>query len=87
MTVNVNQRRNTSELINWFKSIENKNECSFVCFDIENFYPSISPQLLDDSIQFAKRNTHISRDDLKIIMDARKTLLFQNNELGMMDYD
>ena len=78
--VDVNQWKNTSEVINWFNNIRNKNECSFVCFDIENFYPSISPELLDKSIQFAKEHTNISADDLYIILQSRKTLLFHNKE-------
>ena len=41
----------------WFKGIENKGETSFIIFDIESFYPSISPELFDKSIDFCKIDT------------------------------
>ena len=44
---NLNQWKNTSAVINWFRSIENKEHSNFICFDIEEFYPSISKDLLN----------------------------------------
>ena len=76
----VNQWRNTSDVIEWFKSIPDKKVSSFVNFDVENFYPSISIKLLTDYIKYAKNVTEISDLDIAIIMQARKTLLFQNGE-------
>ena len=37
----VNQWRNTSSVIDWFKNLGNKNKCKFIKFDIAEFYPSI----------------------------------------------
>ena len=48
-------------------------------FDIVDFYPSISPQLLTDSINFAAQHTDISDETIEIIMHARKSLLFDRN--------
>ena len=42
----VNQWQETSTIINWFKNIRNKKKCIFMQFDIEEFYPSISKELL-----------------------------------------
>ena len=39
-TTSVNQCKNTSDVIKWFKSITDKRVPSFVNFDVENFYPS-----------------------------------------------
>ncbi|KAJ8047326.1 hypothetical protein HOLleu_06301 [Holothuria leucospilota] len=39
----VNQWRNTMSVIDWFKHIPDKDRCTFVVFDIVDFYPSISP--------------------------------------------
>ena len=43
---------------------------------MENFYPSICRNLFKESIEFARQFIHISDDDLSIIMQPRKTLLF-----------
>ena len=53
-SVQVNQWKNSSAVIKWFKNIQNKNNCSFIVFDTETFYPSISLTLLSNAIQFAK---------------------------------
>jgi hypothetical protein len=38
----VNQWHSTNQVINWFKSIPDKNICTFIQYDIDEFYPSIS---------------------------------------------
>ena len=73
----INQWKNTSSVITWFEKIKYKKTSSFICFDVENFYPSISSNLFKESIEFARQFIHISDDDLSIIMQARKTLLFE----------
>ena len=50
----VNQWKNSANTIKWFKNIPNKKASSFVNFDAENFYPSISEKLLTDAISYAK---------------------------------
>ena len=77
----LNQWRNTDVVIEWFKSIENKGETSCIIFDIGSFYPSISPELSNKSIDFAKSIHSISDNDLNIIMNTRKTLLFHQKNL------
>ena len=52
-----NQWRGTSTVI--FKAIKNKAKCRFIKFDIAEFYPSISTELPDRSISFAKSLTII----------------------------
>ena len=72
----INQWKNTSSVIEWFKNINNKEKLSFIQFDIESFYPSITEELFTKAVKFAKSITSISDDDLYIIMQSRKTLLF-----------
>ena len=48
-------------------------------FDIENFYPSISKNLFIKAIQFPKQITEITDKDINLIMQARKTLLFNED--------
>ena len=69
----INQWKNTTSVLEWFKAIEKKEECSFIMFDI-------SEKLFKDSLSFAKSACEISSDDISIIMQARKTLLFLNGE-------
>ena len=79
-SIGVNQWKNSNAVIEWFKSILNKSKRSFIVFDIENFYPSISLTLFNNAIQFAKEICEIPDNDLSIIMHSRKTLLFNNGE-------
>ena len=91
-TTKVNQWKNTSDVLTWFDNITNKRNASFINFDVESFYPSISMKLFTESINFAKSIIDISDQDLSIIMQARKTLLFQQFEpwvkkTGNEDFD
>ena len=58
----------------WFQNIENKDISSFVKFDIVDFYPSTSKDLLINAINFADKI-------IKTILHARKSLLFNKNEV------
>jgi hypothetical protein len=91
-TSKICQWKNTSSVIDWFNALDKKENLSFICFDIVNFYPSISSTLFKNSIDFAKTITPISDQDLSIIMQARKTVLFENDEpwlkkSGEQDFD
>ena len=48
--LNVNQWRNTQNVIEWFGNIEQKSRHSFISFDIVDFCPSISGNLLDQAL-------------------------------------
>ena len=49
----VHQWKNTRATLDWFINIPNKDQHSFIAFDIVNFYPSISHKLLEDALSFA----------------------------------
>ena len=63
----VNQWHKTSDVINWFKNIQNKNEY------IEEFYPSISKELLLKSLTYAEQYATIQERNKKFIMHSRKS--------------
>ena len=42
---NVNQWKNSTSIIDWFKAINKEPQYTFFVFDIESFYPSISLDL------------------------------------------
>ena len=67
-------------MIEWFKAIKNKQQCTFTVFDIESFYPSISSNLFNKALKFAKEIIPIAGSDLKIMIHSRKTLFFHENK-------
>jgi hypothetical protein len=75
----VNQWKNSLSVIEWFKNIPNKSGHAFVSFDIVEFYPSISEELLDKAILWAKTYVDITDEHVSIIKHVRKSLLFNTN--------
>ena len=77
----LNQWKNTASVISWFKAIEDKPSHTFMVFDIKDFYPSISETLLKEALNFAKSKVNISKNDEDTILHARKSLLFDQNQV------
>ena len=71
----VNQWRNTATVINWFKNLSDKHKRKFIKFDIAEFYPSISENLLNKSIACSSSFTKIEGNAINAIHYARKPLL------------
>ena len=69
-SLNLNQWKNTQEIIEWFKGIDNKLYYKFIMFDIKDFYPSISKEILTDALTFT----------YTIIYHSRKSLLFSQEQ-------
>ena len=74
-----NQWKNSRSVIEWFNNIKDKHSCTFTQLDIKEFYPSITPDILDNAVSFAKQHVIINDDDIQIIKHCRKSLLFSNN--------
>ena len=70
------QWKSTKEVIEWFKGIQNKENVRFIVFDVVAFYPSISPQLLERALKFARQKVFINDFDINVINHARKTFLY-----------
>jgi len=58
-----------------------KDKSRFLKFNIIDFYPSITENLLNKAITFAKKYTAIKHDTIKIIFNATKALLFGDNNI------
>ena len=71
----LSQWKNVYACIEWFKLLKNKNNSNFIVYDIVNFYPSISEDLLNAALDWASNYTSISPKDRKSILQARKPLL------------
>ena len=52
-------------------------------FNIKDFYPSIKEKLLWEAIRFAKLYISITNKDIEIIFNARKSLLYYDDEPGV----
>ena len=66
--ISVNQWENSTSVTDWYKTIPNKDHYRFIIFDIENFYPSISLEIFNEALNFAKTPTDISETDVSIMM-------------------
>ena len=73
-----NQWKNTDKVISWYNNLENKKNLSFICFDICDFYPSISEDLLNKALDYATRYDDISDYERHIILHTKKALLYSN---------
>ena len=76
----LNQWKNSYSCIDWFKELKGKRRLSFIIFDIVNFYPSISPNLLNQALKWTEQFVNISAEDQRIILASRKSFLVKNGE-------
>ncbi len=72
------QVRQTSEIINWFKDLDNDVR-SFTVFDVTSFYPNITEELVTKDLYWASSHVTISQQDIKTIMAACESFLFCKN--------
>ena len=79
--LSMNQWKNTDDVIDWFKSIKDKQHCKFVIFDIKDFYPSVKESLLKQSLDFAEKYIKVTSEDKAIIKHARKSLHFNKQQI------
>ncbi|PFX28035.1 hypothetical protein AWC38_SpisGene7288 [Stylophora pistillata] len=75
----VNQWNYTSSVLKWFNSLENKSSLSFICFDVCEFYPSITEKLLSKALDFASKHCSINSHEREIILHAKRSLLFNDD--------
>ena len=73
----INQWKNTVR--KWFNSLKDKNLMKFIMFDIKDFYPSITQDLLNKALNFASEYIYISKCDSDAINHRRKSLLFDGS--------
>ena len=74
-----NQQRSTSTAIECFRAIANKKASKFIKFDIAEFYPYISEELLEISMNFRRSMIQIEDKIIDIIKYAIKSLLLYNS--------
>ena len=82
-SLHLNQWKNTQEVIDWFKGIDQKEHYKFIMFDIKDFYPSFSKELLNDALIFAKTIINLDDHDKKIIYYTHKSWHFNQKQTWM----
>ena len=70
----------TASVIEWFKAIKNKKHHSFICFNIEEFYLSISQYLLNRALDFASAYNNITDNKRNIITHAKQSILVHKQQ-------
>ena len=74
------QWTDTDQVLNWFTGLE-KQTYSFFKFDVVDFYPSISEELVTKSLKFAGIYTSVPTEDLSLIKNACKSVLYEQGNL------
>ena len=67
-------------MLSWFNNIQHKDSSSFIAFDVVEFYPSFSVELLDAALGFVSKYVTISDDEKHIIHQAKSSLLYNSGE-------
>jgi hypothetical protein len=76
----LNLWKNTKTVLQWYRDFPNKQNGTFINFDIVDFYPSITENLLHKAINHAKQYTEIKDHEIDIIVHAKRTLVFNAKE-------
>ena len=72
------QWRSSDDVIAWFNSLQNKRNLKFIKFDVVNFYPSITEEILKNAIKWARQFTTISDQDETTILQEDLALPCQH---------
>ena len=78
-TTHLQQWKNTQAVIGWFSDLKDKSDKTFIKFDIVEFYPFISEELLERATNYAKSISAITEQQESIIWHSRKSLLWEIN--------
>jgi hypothetical protein len=71
----MNQWKNTKSVLTWFNNIADKDQHSFIAFDVVDFYPSISIELIDAALDYASNYDNVTDEEREIIMHAKTSCL------------
>lgn len=69
------------KLRNGFNNITDKEVCKFIQVDIDSYYSSVNPSVLNSALIFAKNRTLLSMRETKAILAARKSVIEFDNKL------
>ena len=78
MKTGYNQWEDSYAAIQWFNSVKGNSNSRFIQFDIKDFYPSITEELLTSALNWARNYVTISEKDQNIIFQTKKSFLYNN---------
>ena len=78
-TTKMSQWKNTVNAVKCFNSLKDKHLMKFVMFDIKDFYPPITQNLLNKALTFACEHIYIWKCHIDVIHLAKKSLLFDGS--------
>ena len=73
------QWKNTASVVTWFQNIQNKPRTKFINFDIVDYYPSVTVDLLNKALDFASLHTTVTQEDREVVHHARRSLLYDKD--------
>jgi hypothetical protein len=76
----LNQWKNTKSVLSWFNKVTDKSQYSFIAFDVLDFYPSISIDLLKAALDFASKYDNVTDTEREIILHAKKSCLYNSGK-------
>ena len=79
-TTKLNLWRNTQSVLEWYNSIDTKNQLDFIVFDIVEFYPSITQEMMEKALDFAENFTSISAEEKHIILHVERYILVSKDK-------
>ena len=74
------QAISTSDVTEWFENVKDKKFLKFINWDIDNFYASITPTILEQSLDWASQYVDITAQQRKIIMQSCESFLYFTNQ-------
>ena len=80
INLELNEWKNTKAALSWFNNIQHKDMYSFIAFNVMEFYPSISIELLSEALQFASEYDTITNNERHITLQAKSSLLHSYGE-------
>ena len=75
------QWTSSSQPVEWFNNIEDKKRCKFIKYDVDAFYPSITEELFQKSIKYARQFTEITELEEEILWQSRKGFVVKDGEI------
>ena len=81
IALNINQWWSTQDCIKWFKEYDKDDRCSFIKYDIKEFYPSITERTLDKALDLAREYIVIPLDKIEISKHCCRMLLYYEDSI------
>ena len=74
--------KNSNEVILWFnkyKTNPKRRNPKFVVYDIGDYYPSVTEQLMNDALDWATQHVEISADERNVIIKSKYAFLYHGD--------